>query len=45
MMNKIIEFLKSKFEMKDVCEATYVLDTTTSRDKSLKMLYLDQEKI
>jgi hypothetical protein len=38
------KILSSKFEMKDMGEATYVLGIKISTDRTSKLLYLDQEK-
>jgi hypothetical protein len=35
-------FLRSEFEMKDMGDATYVLGIKISRDRTSKLLYLDQ---
>jgi hypothetical protein len=43
MINKTKTFLASKFEMKDMGVTTYVLEIKISRDKILKLLYLNQE--
>jgi hypothetical protein len=39
-----MNFLGSKFEMKDMGDATYALGIKILRDRTLKLLYLDQEK-
>ena len=44
MIQRTKNFLGSKFEMKDMGDATYVLGIKISRDRTLKLLYLDQEK-
>ena len=37
-------YLGSKFEIKDIGEATYILGIRITRDKDSRLLYLDQEK-
>jgi len=44
MISKTKIFLASKFEMKDMGIANYVLGLWISRDRYSKLLYLDQEK-
>lgn len=41
MMNKNKTFLGSKFEIKDISEASYVLVIGISRDRNLRLSYLD----
>ena len=43
MMNETKFCLGSKFEMKDMGPANYVLGIRISRDRDLKLIYLDQE--
>jgi hypothetical protein len=43
MINNTKLFLSSKFEMKDMGAATYVLGIKITRNRNLKLLYLDQE--
>jgi hypothetical protein len=43
MINNKKLFLSSKFEMKDMGAVTYVLGIKITRNKNLKLLYLDQE--
>jgi len=45
MISKTKVFLASKFEMKDMGTANYVLGIRISRERNSKLLYLDQEKI
>lgn len=44
MIIKTKTFLTSRFEMKDMGLANYVLGIRISRDRNSKLLYLDQEK-
>jgi hypothetical protein len=44
MIQRTKNFLGSKFEMKNMSDATYDLRIKISRDRTLKLLYLDQEK-
>ena len=44
MIIKTKNFLASRFEMKDMGLATYVLGIRISRDRNSKLLFLDQEK-
>jgi hypothetical protein len=43
MITKTKSYLGSKFEMKDMGEASYVLGIKITRDRNSKLLYLDQE--
>ena len=43
MMSKTKSFLSSRFEMKDIGPAIYVLGIKITRDRNTKLLYLDQE--
>ena len=43
MMIKTMSFLVSRFEMKDMGTATYVLGIKITRDRNAKLLYMDQE--
>jgi hypothetical protein len=44
MISKTKIFLASKFEIKDMGTANYVLGIRIYRDRNSKLLYLDQEK-
>jgi hypothetical protein len=44
MIKRTNNFLGSKFKMKDMGDATYVLGIKFSRDRTSKLLYLDQGK-
>jgi hypothetical protein len=44
MIHKTNNLLASKFEMKDVSAATYVLEIKIYQDRTSKLLYLDQDK-
>jgi hypothetical protein len=44
MIQRTKNFLGAKFEMKDMGDVTYVLGIKISRNRALKLLYLDQEK-
>jgi hypothetical protein len=41
MINNTKLFLSSKFEMKDMGATTYVLEIKITRNRNLKLLYLD----
>jgi hypothetical protein len=44
MIQRTKNFLGSKFEIKDMGDATYILGIKISRDRTSRLLYLDQEK-
>jgi hypothetical protein len=42
MLNRVKEYLKSSFSIKDMGEGTYVLGTKINRDRSRRLLALSQ---